>query len=166
MSGRAKSACSYCSGLTCTACRARLRCTRRTRRYRHDQQHSPAAALSACALTHAQCNHTRRTRWVERGAIARDAHKALAWCARCDIWRSEAHTGAGLHARTGTPVGARRGAASTRRAGLARVPDRARTADLHLARHHTLALPLHRHTRLQGGHTNSYTRSNSLHGHK
>jgi hypothetical protein len=78
VSGRAKSACSTCSGLTHTACSARLRRTPRTRRDCHDQQHSLAAALSSCALPHAQCDHTRSTRWVQCGAIARDARKVLA----------------------------------------------------------------------------------------
>jgi hypothetical protein len=78
VSGRAKSACSYCSGLTHSACSTRLQCTRRTRHDCHDQQHSLAAALSSCALTHAQCDHTRITRWVQCGAIARDARKLLA----------------------------------------------------------------------------------------
>ncbi len=64
---------------------------------------------------------------------------------------------------------ARRRAASTRRAGPARavrVSDCARTADLLSSRHHTLSLPLHLHTRPQSGRASSYTRSNSLHGHK
>ncbi len=79
---------------------------------------------------------------------------ALAWRARCDIWRAEAHTGAGLHART----------PGTQRAGPARVQPCSHSR--RARRVGPQSGPAEWAPARAARRKSSYTRSNSLHRHK